>query len=182
MGWLLAFLGLGGVVAVALSSDTYETSPGGSGGIPSGGYTPPPVGDVTCEQALSIVRAAEPAAGAALEMALRSGTNAASLRTLALELEKQAGGGSLTPDQRAAFIRLAKCLRERADSLEAPGAVEGGISKPTFVSAVTDGGDGYTVAPSPTEKVDWKPGYTYVPAPMEAGAKRAQLLLAKGAV
>lgn len=181
MGWLLALLGLGGVVAVALSSDTYETTPGGSEGIPSGGYTPPPVGDVTCEEALLIVRNAEPAAGAALEMALRSGTNAASLRTLALELEKQAGAGALTPDQRAAFIRLAKCLRERADSLEAP-TIEGGISKPTFVSAVTDGGDGYTVAPSPTEKADWKPGYTYVPAPMEAGSKRAQFLLAKGAV
>lgn len=173
MGWLLALLGLGGVVAVALSSDTYETTPGGSGGIPSGGYTPPPVGDVTCEEALLIVRNAEPAAGAALEMALRSGTNAASLRTLALELEKQAGAGTLSPDQRAAFIRLAKCLRERADSLEAP-TIEGGISKPSVPA-------GFTAAPPPTDKADWVPTYSYTPT-MEAASKRAQFLLAKGAV
>lgn len=184
MGWLLALLGVGVVGAIVVSSDTYETTnAGGAGGVPGGGYTPPPVGDVTCEQALGIVRSAEPAAGAALELALRSGTNVASLRALALELEKQAGAAALTPDQRAAFIKLAKCLRDRADSLEAPGAVEGGISKdPKFTSAAGDGyaPAGFTAAPPKDDKADWTPGFTYTPPPMEAGAKRAQFLLARG--
>jgi hypothetical protein len=111
LAWLggLAVVGLG---AMLLADDNHD-APTSSGG----GYAPAPSGatglpELTCSQAFDNI----PDQGLrdGVLKALAASNNAPALQMLALSLESAAGSPGLSTVQRAALMKAAQCVRDRA--------------------------------------------------------------------